>query len=443
MKSFLLHIFMLACISHGIIAQDINNSLHFESDDYVDLSLIAQDINGLNEFTIEFWVQFDAQQNIDYNVFYSVNSSDYRNRFLIRCAGPIDGVADAAVVYINDGSNQYIVGTTPIGDNKCHHIAFTYDNGVCLLYVDGQLDGSGNYIFETQTSDLFSLGQEYDRFPISATAFYNGKLDDFRIWEVVKSQSEIESSKDVELNGNEANLVTYFNFNQGLAGANNSGITNLNNLAQPNKDGTLINFNLNGSTSNFISGSCSNTLPVDLYSFEIDVTEKTVSLNWQTASELNNDKFEVEESRDGSEFQKIGEVKGSETTLTLKNYTYKIQYPQVGLTYYRLKQLDFDGEFEYSKVVSLILEGENEQVGNFYPNPSESGEFNLNYTSTSIEDINITIFDLTGRIILSQNYSVSTGRNILSLNFLTSNEGVLIARVDNGIKQIYRKLLIK
>jgi hypothetical protein len=427
-----------------MVAQGINNSLHFESDDYVNLDLVAQDIDGLSEFTVEFWVKFDAQQNTDYNVFYAVNTSNYGNRFLIRCAGPIDDSPGAAVVYINDGLPRYVVGATSIGDDKCHHLAFTYNNGVCLLYVDGQLDGSGNYIIEPQATDLHSLGQEYDMPPASITsAFYNGTLDDLRVWGITKSQADIQSYKDIELNGNEANLVTYFNFNQGSANADNSNLTDLNNLAQPSHNGTLVNFNLNGSESNFTTGFCSNSLPVELYSFEAKVIGKNVLLDWQTASELNNEKFEIEESRDGIEFYKIGEIKGSESTLVWKEYTYKVEGPQAGINYYRLKQIDFDEEFEYSKIVSVSLERDVQQVEYFYPNPSKSGVFNLNYTSKGAGNINITIFDFRGKLIFSQTYSVSNGRNILNVILSVLNEGALIAKVDDGISPVYHKLLLQ
>ncbi|MCG8330733.1 MAG: T9SS type A sorting domain-containing protein [Chitinophagales bacterium] len=261
MKKILVGIFILTICFQNAVSQNNNNSLHFATDDYVALNKIAQDVNNLSEFTIEFWVKFNAQLNTDYNTFYAVNTSDYGNRFLIRCAGPIDNVSDAVVVYINDGSNQYMVGTTPIGDNKCHHIAFTYNNGICLLYLDGELEASANYIIGFQNMDLHSLGQEYDMAPIPTSAFYHGELDDFRIWNIAKSQADIDNHKDIELVGNETGLLAYFNFNQGTPSGYNTTISNLNNLAQPSNNGLLVDFDLNGSsTSNFITSACANTM---------------------------------------------------------------------------------------------------------------------------------------------------------------------------------------
>lgn len=260
MKKVLLVLTILTICFQNAISQIKRNSLHFEHNDYVNLDAIAEDISNLNEFTVEFWVKFNGQYNTDYNTFYAVNASDYSNRFLIRFAGPIDGISDAAVIYINDGSNQYIIGSRPIGDNKCHHIAFTYNNGVCALYVDGQLDGSGNYTFDFKTTDLHSMGQEYDMTSNPTSAFYNGELDDFRIWNTAKLQADIDSNKNIELNGNEIGLLTSFDFNQGVPSSKNDTISSLNNLVQLSHNGELVGFDLNGSTSNFIKSVCSDTL---------------------------------------------------------------------------------------------------------------------------------------------------------------------------------------
>lgn len=299
MKKKIINLILMLCLQQGLIAQNTNNALHFKSNDYVELN-IAKDVNSLTEFTVEFWVNFDAEENTDYNTFYAVNTLDYGNRFLIRCAGSQDGIKDAAIVLINDGSNQYIIGTTTIGDNKCHHIAFTYSNEVCSLYVDGQLDGFGNYRIDLQESDLHSLGQEYDRTPNPTSAFYNGKLDDFRIWNTAKSKTEIDTDKGIELIGNEANLITYFNFNQGIPSAKNTDIKKIINKAQPSQEGILVNFSLKGSASNFIISSCFNSsVEPDKNVFSLDTTN-ILNIQFDTSSDhlLSESLQEIEKIND-------------------------------------------------------------------------------------------------------------------------------------------------
>lgn len=97
-------------------------------------------------------------------------------------------------------------------------------------------------------------------------------------------------------------------------------------------------------------------LPVELLSFEAEILYNAVEFKWATASELNNDKFEIEESYDGLHFKKIGEVEGNGTSTEQQNYSFKIEKTGNGIFYYRLKQLDFDGQFEYSKVIHVSLQ---------------------------------------------------------------------------------------
>ncbi len=102
-------------------------------------------------------------------------------------------------------------------------------------------------------------------------------------------------------------------------------------------------------------------LPIELSRFDAQNTKGTNLLAWSTASEKNNEGFDIERSLDGTAFQKIGFVKGNGTTNQPQQYTYTDAL--VGaVTYYRLKQVDTDGKFEYSKVVSVESNGDGLRV---------------------------------------------------------------------------------
>ena len=91
-------------------------------------------------------------------------------------------------------------------------------------------------------------------------------------------------------------------------------------------------------------------LPVELTSFSVQNNPEGVQLTWKTASESNNDGFDLQRSSNGSNWQTIAFVEGAGTSTTPNEYRYLDQHVQPGKTYYRLKQLDFDGSFQYSKV---------------------------------------------------------------------------------------------
>lgn len=109
-------------------------------------------------------------------------------------------------------------------------------------------------------------------------------------------------------------------------------------------------------------------LPVELSFFRGEVVNNSTVLKWQTESEINNSHFEVEKSTDGLEFEKIGFVQGNGTTLETHDYIF-IDY-NTETAYYRLKQVDFDGGFEYSDVVFVeaISEVETSILGNVTSN---------------------------------------------------------------------------
>ncbi|MBL7874707.1 MAG: T9SS type A sorting domain-containing protein, partial [Cyclobacteriaceae bacterium] len=119
------------------------------------------------------------------------------------------------------------------------------------------------------------------------------------------------------------------------------------------------------------STTLSNPLPVELISFTGQVVNENVKLNWITASELNNDFFTVQRSVDGAEFESIAEIEGAGTIQTATEYEYIDTQPHPNLSYYRLKQTDFDKKVTYSKVIALNVALSDELT--LYPNPVNVG----------------------------------------------------------------------
>lgn len=184
-------------------------------------------------------------------------------------------------------------------------------------------------------------------------------------------------------------------------------------------------------------------LPVELHSFSVKVVLGSIHLRWQTASEIDNEKFEIEESQNGRAFQTIGGIKGIGTTFEQQNYSFEVTNPRSGITYYRLKQIDFDGQFEYSKVISVNYIGERVKLGEFYPNPSRSGTVNLDYNTQSNGEILFSAFDVTGKLVVNQIRKVTNGDNNLSFNISHLNTGVYILKIVVENNLIHRKLIIE
>ncbi len=136
--------------------------------------------------------------------------------------------------------------------------------------------------------------------------------------------------------------------------------------------------------------------PVEFASFDGRAGADKVLLNWSTASELNNDRFEVERSTDGREYMPIGNVKGHGTTEKSMQYEFVDYAPKNGQNYYRLKQIDFDGQAHYSEVLNLNVTGLTFKV-NMYPNPVR--DF-LQVTTTGGKVVNqLALYNLSGQLM--------------------------------------------
>lgn len=146
-----------------------------------------------------------------------------------------------------------------------------------------------------------------------------------------------------------------------------------------------------GTTCNSQQVFANSNLPVELSSFTVNILSKEVLLKWVTQSEINNELFVLERSKDGHDFLPIGKVSGHGTTYERQTYQFTDHHPMKGTNYYRLKQVDFDGNFMYSAMISAEIEW---QSGQIFPNPN-NGHFSL--TGIGNEDAVLVVMNLNGK----------------------------------------------
>ncbi|MCO6497288.1 MAG: T9SS type A sorting domain-containing protein [Chitinophagaceae bacterium] len=136
---------------------------------------------------------------------------------------------------------------------------------------------------------------------------------------------------------------------------------------------TLKSYTYNGSSVDAYFDDLSlyyvKIVPLKLISFDVmQEPSGAVKATWRTANEMNNDYFELQRSADGSNWEAVARVKGAGTTNTGQSYSVKDLYPLNGQSYYRLRQVDFDGKESMSKVKTLKIAGTELSV-RAYPNP--------------------------------------------------------------------------
>ncbi|MEO9966633.1 MAG: T9SS type A sorting domain-containing protein [Reichenbachiella sp.] len=168
--------------------------------------------------------------------------------------------------------------------------------------------------------------------------------------------------------------------------------------------------------SPFGVGSGGMSLPVELIRFEANSTLDQVIIAWSTSSEIDNDYFFIERSIDGVNFSAIGTVDGNGTTNTAQNYHFVDSDPFAGLSYYRLVQVDFDGQSETFDPVSVEHRfGSMIQV---YPNPIQDRKTRLMLTGINYDQtVNLRLYDLSGLIVFEQQINISDAQSSVILNF--------------------------
>jgi len=171
-------------------------------------------------------------------------------------------------------------------------------------------------------------------------------------------------------------------------------------------------------------------VPVELTSFAATTDNRNVTLNWSTATELNNSGFQVERNN-GSEYQVVGFVAGSGTTTEVRNYNFVDQNVASGTYSYRLKQVDFDGTFEYSNVIEVEVIGVKEfALGQNYPNPFNPST-KINFSLAVDSKVSLKIFDVLGQEVATLiNGQMAAGSQDVSFDASSLNSGVYFYRID-------------
>jgi hypothetical protein len=182
-------------------------------------------------------------------------------------------------------------------------------------------------------------------------------------------------------------------------------------------------------------------LPVELTAFEGKATAEGIALSWSTATEKNNDKFEVQRSADGRSFETIGTVKGNGSTTTQQAYSFLDKRPASGLNYFRLRQVDFDGASEFSKVISVSANGKAAKAMTLFPNPATGGEFNVRLAQ-SPEAVTLQVTDLSGKVLHSREVKNASEVNING-SALGMKPGIYLISLKNGKNVSVEKLIMR
>lgn len=279
-------------------------------------------------------------------------------------------------------------GSISNGTGTWNHIAYTYNNTQQSLWVDGV-----NVFNSTICAPNNPIDNRIE-FIGMRDNFFRGDIDEVGISNVVRSNDWI--------------------------------ITEFNNQNNPSAFYTV--------SAQFTASLLCITLPIELLSFTATEADSDVNLNWITATEQHNERFELERSQNGLDWITIHEQAGAGNSAVPSYYAYTDENVPSGILYYRLRQIDFNGDFSYSPIVSVRSHEETDQPF-VYPNPS-IGMVQVKAMSGDLK--NLVLMDVFGKIIMDQSQFVITADGQIRFTIEHLSKGMYFLKSDKQSLAIIR-----
>ena len=333
-------------------------------------------------------------------------------------------------IWIGDGEGLYLF------ENDSLHYFEPPTGPVGLYATDVKIDSLNNIWLATGLGGWGYLvkfdGTNYSGFNFIATAIEfdnNGNL-----W--VGTQSFTDNAELIKFDG--TNWTSFNPSNSQLPqtySIDDLTFDKFGNLWIATESAGLVVFNENG------------IVPVELISFTASVTRNNVTLNWSTATEANNQGFEIERSQmsnfKSQIFEKIGYVGGYGTTTESKSYSFKDENLPAGKYSYRLKQIDFDGTFEYSQEVEVEVSSPNEfALYQNFPNPFNPST-KIKFVIPKSSFVNLKVFDILGSEVATLvNEERPAGEYEIEFNAGSLSSGIYLYKISSGDYSETRKLIL-
>ncbi len=203
-------------------------------------------------------------------------------------------------------------------------------------------------------------------------------------------------------------------------------------------------------TSNTVRKVWEAPLPVEMTAFTSNINGRDVTLNWTTASEINNQSFDVERSAVDGQWSVVGNVAGNGTTTEQRNYSFVDRNVAAGTYNYRLKQIDFNGNFAYHALNNQVVIGIPEKfaVMQNYPNPFNPST-KIDFTLPNDGNVKITVYDNSGKLVstITEGFRAS-GYYSVNFNASSLSSGIYYYKVEfnNGsesVFKVHKMLLVK
>jgi hypothetical protein len=372
------------------------NGLHYDGVNDI-VTTTYGGISGSNPRTIEAWIK-TSSTNGEQQVIVDWGNLATSQRFTFN-------IINNSFLRLEVQGNG-LTGNIVINDGNWHHVSTVFNPNATnkvSLYVDGVLDVAGNLTVAVNTNINVPvrIGRRIDD-----VKTFNGSIDEVRIWNVARTQAQIQASMNNELCAPQANLMAYYKFNEGVASGSNTSVITVPDFSGNNNTGTLTNFALTGNTSNWVAGqnlpqqTIDDTVTNDntgtLTANETGATYQWVDCNNANAPISGADAQSYTATIPGS-YAVIVTKNGCTATSACESVTLRVHLS------------------EFARSISM------------FPNPT-NGITNIQLNQ-SFETIEATVYNVTGQTILNKEFN---NTNTFSVDINSSNGIYFLAIKTNS-----------
>lgn len=201
-----------------------------------------------------------------------------------------------------------------------------------------------------------------------------------------------------------------------------------------------------GGTGAAGAGPGGSPLPIELIEFSGENKGDYNEIYWSTATEINNDYFELLHSTNGTDFEVIAQIQGAGNSTSLLNYHHKHYEFINGVNYYRLKNVDYDGSYQLSSIIGIDNDKgayKESMIIQLYPNPTNFKYVNMDVLIANAGDYQIQVYDLVGKLIYSETVKLDDGLQTLKVNFDEIGQGTyLLELLDISTNERIKKKFV-
>ncbi|MBI3133712.1 MAG: DUF2341 domain-containing protein [Bacteroidetes bacterium] len=379
--------------------RDLNNNTDVLSSNAAGQHLVVPNgvFTGITNFTWSGWVYMDRDAT-NWERIFDFGQSTTINFFFTPSIGTASPEQTRARITTGGGGAEQgaIIANSEANTGVWIYWAVTVDHGANTLsvYRNGALYGTATGVTLRPNNMEASTANYFGRSKYGADHYIDAKFDEFRLSSATHTLDWIT--------------------------------TEYNNQSSP-----AIFCSISDEVN---AGNICAILPIELINFNaISMQNNDVEIVWATASEINNAYFTVERSQDGITWEIVKKINGAGNSSSVLNYNAIDSYPFSGISYYRLKQTDFDGQSSYSEIRSVTIQDTQITI---YPNPTNN---HITLTDNKAELGQILICDMLGRDVTPQTQQINKTESIVVVDLSNLNPGIYIVKTKTTASIVYKE----